>query len=1220
MRKAIEKQFKKKNVRIASLCVSFCGCLLGGVLALNTQTATAMQADSVSLESDTDKFLLTDTGYTSEESFVYTAKVEFATGQAAGLVFSGDDNTQTYWVFNMDRAENRVKLMYFCVGEDGNLGATVLLEDYFIGNDKMTDGEKSKVEPKVASLDTVWLKVVISYEEDGVWGEFFADGIRRFGVDKAILLSGDSEGSNAATEDDNTILTTGDCVYAGGKIGYNCFNSSVQFSEIYYAESDYSYYTETYRQQYHFSQFAHWNNDPNGLVYYDGWYHLYYQHHPFSNYWSDIYWGHARSKDLAHWELLPICLFPDTARDGFGDGDGYMWSGSAMVYHKGMSEAIDEKDWFANGNGDGLIAFYTRDGATQDQVVMTSDDGGMTWTKRVRIPQTTATQNITQKTDCRDPKVFPVKQDSASVTVWGMALTGMETNNVWFLKSTDLLNWSYAGGFSAESPECPDVVSLTADDGSTKTVMTFTGRKYLVGEIRYNESTEKIEFIDLDGNDVSTLSTAEIPFQTMDYGVDSYATQSYYIDDKNSAYYGKIVSISWYSGVPNSSNSIDSGALSVLRKTWNGGGMTIPVELGLKKTKAGYILTQTPIVKDSAAFTKTNKITLTNTTLTSETENPLKNVSSRDFEMSVSIQNPNLADVAIRIGVGTEEYTEIGWTKETGYYVDRSHTYDGGLIMNNYHRKYAAGVSVGVSAETAESADKIGTVLTFYILVDNGGVEVYCDDFSIPFYILTFISPYSRSMSILTDGDITIENLSVNEISSVWREEMDTDEAVLYVSADSIELSTLLTNSKTLSAYSSNDGEISWSLLEGADIIAMEVSENTATITAKKAGNAQVQVSCGKEKKIISVVVHSGTADSDISLTNGKIISGDWLMTEDGLVGVQVSGDGFLLSENSGTDFTYAAKFNLNGGTAAALIFRATEDMSDYYIANYDDAGHVVKLWTPQGELGNVSIIADPANVYLSVTAKGNNITVSLDGKTLIDIIDDREDARTSGLFGLNVCAARVNFFAVGLEQSAYEYTGDGQLIAKSAIELAIYEAYNDTLGVKIPSAYYGVSGREITFEKEYFTFLNAGQTYVFTLKGRSGNYSFSVAVNSIPQITLTDLTIEEMTNATFFVGGYLITEVKVNGVLMADEMYSVQNGVLTINQSAFSVGENSVEILPVGTAKVKVNALPRTSKTAKESGCKSSINRKEIAMCIALSFGVVALSIGRRKRNGNDN
>ena len=293
--------------------------------------------NEVTMESTTDRFNLLEKAYGESDKFVYTATATFETGVATGLAFGAEDNSH-YWVFNVDREANLVKLIYFTV-DGGKIKATELLTDYFIGNDKMTDSEKRLVGSRVASVETVQLKVVITPEQDGVYAEFYADNIRRFGIDNEIELNSLEKLPEGVS-------------YTGGNIGFNCFNSKVKLDSIYYGKSDYSYYTELYRNQYHFSQYAHWNNDPNGLVYYDGYYHLFYQHHPYSNYWSDMYWGHARSTDLAHWELLPICLFPD---EDWGTGVGYMWSGTAYEYRYGDSAAIDALGWFPEGEGNGLM-------------------------------------------------------------------------------------------------------------------------------------------------------------------------------------------------------------------------------------------------------------------------------------------------------------------------------------------------------------------------------------------------------------------------------------------------------------------------------------------------------------------------------------------------------------------------------------------------------------------------------------------------------------------------------------------------------------------------------------------------------------------------------------------------------------------------------------------------------------------------------------------------
>ena len=504
--------------------------LVGIIIGVSIFTTRAL---GETMESEGDGFRLTDKTFTAAEGFVYSADVKFTDGQAAGLVFGAAEGTH-YWVFNIDRRDNRVKLMYFAPDEAGNMTAQVLREAPFIGTDTMTDADRSLVSPKVATLNSVHLKAVITPDESGaVYAEFYADGIRRF--------------RTTYTDDDVIDLNTlaEGVTYEGGALGYNTYASRVAFEEVAIGKSDYTYYTELYRQQYHFSQYAHWNNDPNGLVYYDGYYHLYYQQHPYSNYWSDMYWGHARSRDLLHWELLPICLFPNEGTEGLGEGNGYAWSGSAMVYHRGTSAAVDAENWFPKGDGDGLMIFYTRDGARQDQVIATSDDGGFSWTRRVLIPQTTATSDIgitDGKTDCRDPKVFSLEKDAGgNTTRWGMVLTGQATNRIWFLKSTDLLHWEYAGGFTMPRPECPDIATLTLS-GTSYEVMTFTARKYIVGHIRYNAENGQIELTAPDG---TVITDGDAYAKTMDFGPDSYATQTYFIDDTSSAYFGKTAKRQW---------------------------------------------------------------------------------------------------------------------------------------------------------------------------------------------------------------------------------------------------------------------------------------------------------------------------------------------------------------------------------------------------------------------------------------------------------------------------------------------------------------------------------------------------------------------------------------------------------------------------------------------------------------------------------------------------
>lgn len=1085
-------------------------------------TYSETTSQPVNMESSTDSFTLSETSYGPEDKFVYTATVSFANGVAAGLAFGAEDGSH-YWVFNIDREANRVKLLYFTV-LDGKTSAVELLTDYFIGNDKMTDSERRLVGDKVRNIDKVQLKVVITPEKDGVYAEFYADNIRRFGIDNTINL-------NALS-----LLPEG-VSYGGGNIGFNCFHAKVNFADIYFGKSDYSYYTELYRNQYHFSQYAHWNNDPNGLIYYDGYYHVYYQHHPYNNYWGDMYWGHARSKDLAHWELLPICLFPD---EDWGSGVGYMWSGSAYEYRKGDSADIDALNWFPEGNGNGIIAFYTRDGGMQDQMIMSSDDGGMTWTKRKLIPQTIATaqDGIHHKVACRDPKIFPVETKDGKTTAWGMVVTGQQENKVWFMKSTNLLDWSYAGEFDAYAPECPDVVTLKADDGEIYTVLSLTAREYIVGKMVYDGNS--ITFTDKDGGAID-----QSDFQKMDFGTDSYATQSFSIRDASSDYFGKTVSMSWYAGVP---ADTDSGIYANARKVWNGSGLTIPVIWGLEKEGSGYILTQTPIVKDSTAFTKNNLLTLHNKTVGTGTQNILAGINTHIFEMALSIDNPNNASISIKINVGDNEYTEIGWNEEEGYFVDRRFTSSAGLNIKDYHFKFTSG-------------PRSNGKQNFYILSDNGGVEVFCDDFKIPFYVLTLASPYSVKAEFAVDKQVTVESLMVNEIASVWRTgEPVEGETVLYVGSDSVELDTTITREKEITAYSTSGEKINWEVASGSEFVSIENTTGGVIAKAVKPGKATLVASCGNQKKVIEVTVYEGDPDTDIPFGADGIISGNWIAKGTEIIAQSPGGDGYILSHQGAADFNCSVSFSLEA-VAAAFIFRASEDMSDYIIFNYDNNEKIVKMWSPRGEIGRASAPnVNTNNVVLRVEAEGTSIKAYINGNLAINtVLSDKEP--TDGLFGLNVYSGKATFKSVVNFVDQYTYNGTGSFAVSGDSKQTVTALYNKTLqNTKVDRAFYTSSGRDLVIDATYFELLPVG-VYTFKAVGGASAYEFTVSVTAVTKTTLKDLTIQKGCNAVIYLGNIEVGSVAINGTQLTKEQYTVKNLMLTIDADLLTKSNNEIVI-----------------------------------------------------------
>ncbi|HAX96136.1 MAG TPA: hypothetical protein DCY35_06410, partial [Prolixibacteraceae bacterium] len=213
------------------------------------------------------------------------------------------------------------------------------------------------------------------------------------------------------------------------------------------------YYTEKYRPQFHFSPEANWMNDPNGMVFYDGEYHLFYQHYPDSTVWGPMHWGHAVSKDLVHWEHMPIALYPDSL--------GMIFSGSAVVDWKNTSG-------FGTTGNPPLVSVYTIHNMEQEQAgqndfqsqgIAYSIDKGRTWEKYEHNP-VLPNQGIR---DFRDPKVLWHENSQK----WIMVLAVQD--HIEFYSSPNLKDWTFTGNFGKELGahggvwECPDLFQLEVE-------------------------------------------------------------------------------------------------------------------------------------------------------------------------------------------------------------------------------------------------------------------------------------------------------------------------------------------------------------------------------------------------------------------------------------------------------------------------------------------------------------------------------------------------------------------------------------------------------------------------------------------------------------------------------------------------------------------------------------------------------------------------------------
>lgn len=262
--------------------------------------------------------------------------------------------------------------------------------------------------------------------------------------------------------------------------------------------------TDYYRPSYHFTPLYGWMNDPNGMVYKDGEYHLYFQYNPYGSKWGNMHWGHAVSKDLVHWEHLD----PAIARDPVG----HIFSGSSVV---------DKKNTAGFGK-DAIIAIYTNNSVNHDEVqcIAYSNDNGRTFTKYEGNPVLTPFDGLK---DFRDPKVFWYEKGKC----WYMIVSADKETR--FYKSKNLKKWTYVSAFGkgmGQQPcqyECPDFFQLpvNGDKKKMKWVMTMninpgcwfggSATEYFVGDF------DGKKFTCPDAHDVKWL----------DWGKDHYATVTF---------------------------------------------------------------------------------------------------------------------------------------------------------------------------------------------------------------------------------------------------------------------------------------------------------------------------------------------------------------------------------------------------------------------------------------------------------------------------------------------------------------------------------------------------------------------------------------------------------------------------------------------------------------------------------------------------------------------
>jgi fructan beta-fructosidase len=473
--------------------------------------------------------------------------------------------------------------------------------------------------------------------------------------------------------------------------------------------------TGRWRLQYHFTPPQNWTNDPNGLVYYKGEYHLFYQFNPFGTKWGHMSWGHAVSSDLLHWRDLPVAL---------AEENGIMiFSGSAVVDEHNSSGLCKPQ-----GNDVScLIAIYT--GHTperQTQNIAFSNDRGRTWTKYKQNPVI----DLHLK-DFRDPKVLWYEPEHK----WVMACSLPDQRKIRFFASHDLIHWTALSDFGPAGAtggvwECPDLFELPVDESkATGWVLVVninpggvaggSGTQYFVGNF--------------DGR-TFTKDPGESEALWMDYGKDYYAAVSYFGHKPGDK---RRVMIGWFSNWQYANDTPEQG--------WRGA-MAIPREISLYKNADGIRIKQAP-VRELQSLRHPIQSGVVGRDITD----------GKQIEIEVTYAKEASGRFGLRVFQGPSNYTEVGIDPDKkALYIDRS---DSGDVSFSKH-----------FPGRQEAPLPANEPLKLDILLDSSSVEMFADDGEVTLADRVYPQDKDRQVRLFSTGaKPEIASLRVWRLESVWK-------------------------------------------------------------------------------------------------------------------------------------------------------------------------------------------------------------------------------------------------------------------------------------------------------------------------------------------------------------------------------------------------------------------------------------------------------------------
>lgn len=743
------------------------------------------------------------------------------------------------------------------------------------------------------------------------------------------------------------------------------------------AEED--YYDEQYRGQYHYSVKEGWANDPNGLVKFNGKYHMFYQFFSDTK-WGPMHWAHATSEDLLTWEDQPIALYPDA--------NGAMFSGCIVADEKNTSGLFD------GVAGGGLVALITADGNGQRIKVAYSTDEGTTWTKLDNIVAD-FTNDPLNSSDFRDPKVFRWENK------WFMVVAGGPLR---IYSSDDLLDWKCESVYGNLHTECPDLYPIIADNNQLKWVLSRGGRFYKVGDFKQVNGLWK--FVP----DAQYASDGNENDGIMNFGKDSYAAMTYYVQDFGTAAnpnIPEIVEFNWMNTWDNYCNLVaEQTGNNVFNGTFN-----LNLTLGLHFENGKYKLTQTPYSGYKALRETASAKVWENKVIGANQSVSLDGIDTTSYEIVANLK-PQAGTTAVGFKVrknGSEE-TIIKYDLGTkNLSIDRSKS--GKLLIGK--DKDNNDVDFFSPINQMETERRVDGSVDLHIFVDRASVEVFMNDYTVAGANQIFPSPDSKGIEVFSNGGETIADITIYPLSSIWKNQKITT----VVELDQTQVNGYVNEAFTLNAAvypETENQEVTWTvdhpeLLKITKAGAtsanfMPLKEGKVTITATSKSDPSAKAEC-------QVVIRRNDFKTNLegfaSSINGWVIEGDAYKGTTGAVNAFT----FANEKAKGNVYTYSADVKVNSGLFNMIFESRSNPYEGAYAIQLNGAEKSsVRLfdfkndWEFKKENSGMPAGSSSSDCHVDIVKDGKRVIVYIDGQVALDhTINDADRQYNTGVFGLGM-------------------------------------------------------------------------------------------------------------------------------------------------------------------------------------------------------------------------